>query len=318
MKQPLIPLSLCIIVLCMILAAGCTGTEPATAPATPTPPGPAATAAPPAPGYPVTSQEIKDYVEYAAAWAAEHGRDEAFAAFGNATGPFVTGDVYVYALDYEGIALALPFQPAMAGTDFTPLLDASGKPFTAVEIQLAKSGGGYILYHYPYPADDQPSMQKLSYVRPVDDTYWIGAGIYTSEDRLIDAELRQFLADAKAYAVANGREEALAAFNNLSGPFIDGELYIFAYDYNGTVLSWPYRPDQIGVNRYNATDPMGISHIQSFISTAKRGGGVVDYYTTNPFSNTTELKVSWVTDVDDTWLIGAGRYIMPGPLVLRA
>jgi signal transduction histidine kinase len=63
---------------------------------------------------------------------------------------------------------------------------------------------------------------------------------------------------------------------------------------------------------------MGIYHIRSFITTAKRGGGVVDYYTTNPFTNATDLKVSWVTDVDGTWLIGAGRYIVPGPLVLRA
>ena len=318
MKQAYLTLFLSILVLSLLLAAGCTDREPASVPATPTPPGPTGTIAPPAVGYPETSQDIKDYVDYAAVWAIEHGRDEAIAAFGNATGPFVTGDVYVYALDYEGIALALPFQPAMVGTDFTPLLDASGKPFTAVEIQLVKSGGGYILYHYPYPADDQPSMQKLSYVRPVDDTYWIGAGIYTSEDRLIDPALRQFLADAKAYAVANGREKALAAFNNLSGPFIDGELYVFAYDYEGNVLSWPHRPDQIGVNRYNVTDPMGIFHIQSFITTAKRGGGVVDYYTTNPFTNATDLKVSWVTDVDGTWLIGAGRYIVPGPLVLRA
>ena len=317
MKPALLTLLLGIIVV-LLLAAGCTDSEPASAPETPAPPGPTGTITPPAIGYPATSQDIKDYVDNAAVWAIEHGREDALAAFGNATGPFVTGDVYVYALDYEGIALALPFQPGMVGTDFTPLLDASGKPYTAVEIQLAESGGGYILYHYPYPADDQPSMQKLSYVRAVDDTYWIGAGLYTSEDRLIDPELRQFLADATAYAETHGKEKALAAFNDPDGPFIDGELYIFAYDYNGTVLSWPYRPDQLGVNRYHATDPMGIFHIQSFITTAERGGGVVDYYTTNPFTNATDLKVSWVTDVDGTWLLGAGRYIVPGPLVLHA
>lgn len=316
MKPALLSLFLGIVVLSLILAAGCTDSAPS--PEAPVSPGPTGTIAPLAIRYPVTSQDIKDYVDHAAVWAMEHGRNEAIAAFGNATGPFVAGDVYIYALDYEGIALALPFQPGMVGTDFTPLLDGSGKPYTAVEIQLVKSGGGYILYHYPYPADDQPGRQKLSYVRPVDDTYWIGAGLYTSEDRLIDPELRQFLADAKAYAETNGQEKALAAFNDPNGPFIDGELYIFAYDYNGTVLSWPYRPDQIGMNRTNATDPMGIYHIQSFITTARRGGGVVDYYTTNPFTNTTELKVSWVTDVDGTWFIGAGRYIVPGPLVLRA
>jgi polar amino acid transport system substrate-binding protein len=298
----------------LIIAAGCTGpapSPPSTTPATTVVPG-GAGAAPPS-----TSLELKEYVGRAAEWAQENGRTAALAAFQNASGPFVTGDTYIYALDYSGIALALPFQPEQVGTNFTPLKDASGKPYTEIEIKLAELGGGYILYHYPYPAGDQPSELKISYVRPVDDTYWIGAGIYTSEDLLVDQELRQFVADAKSYAQANGREKALAAFNNLSGPFIKGDLYIFADDYNGTVLAWPYRPDQIGVNRFNVTDEVGSYNIQEMIATAKSGGGMVDYYSVNPFTNTTELKISYVADIDGTWLVGAGRYIEPGPIILR-
>lgn len=325
MKQQFLAICICIISVAFIITAGCTGTEPAPAPGTPLPSEPGVTATvsgngppPPAGVYPGTAGEIKEYVDAAAVWAQEHGRDEALAAFGNGSGPFVTGDVYIYALDYAGIALALPFQPGMVGTDFSPLLDAYGKPYTDIEIKLAQGGGGYILYHYPYPTGDQPIRLKISYVRPVDDTYWIGAGLYTSEDRFIDPALRQFIMDARSYAVTAGREEALAAFNDLDGPFIDRDLYVFAYDYNGTVLAWPYHPEMLGVNRYNATDPMGTFHVRSFLTTAEQGGGMVDYYTTNPRTNTSGLKVSWITDVDGTWLIGAGRYIEPGPLVLRS
>jgi polar amino acid transport system substrate-binding protein len=302
----------------LILAAGCTrpaSVPSSTIPASAAPTGTTVVGAGASP--PSTSQELKDYVDRAAAWAQDNGRTAALAAFQNASGPFVAGDTYIYALDYAGIALALPFQPEQVGTNFSPLKDASGKPYTEIEIKLAKMGGGYILYHYPYPAGDQPSELKISYVRPVDDTYWIGAGIYTKEDLLVDPQLRQFVADAKSYALANGREKALAAFNNLSGPFISGDLYVFAYDYNGTVLAWPYRPDQIGVNRFNETDPMGSYHIQEMIAAARNGGGMVDYYSVNPFTNTTELKISYVTDVDGTWVLGAGRYIEPGPMVLR-
>jgi len=35
-------------------------------------------------------------------------------------------------------------------------------------------------------------------------TFWIEAGIYTSEERLIDAELREFIARAKTIAAENG------------------------------------------------------------------------------------------------------------------
>jgi polar amino acid transport system substrate-binding protein len=317
MKQELSILSLVLVIVVLMIAAGCTGTAP----------GPATTTAVPTPtpvvtgtiglAPPSTTLELKDFVDYAAGWAQENSKTAVLAAFQNASGPFVVGDTYVFALDYNGTALALPFQPDQVGTNFSPMKDASGKPYTEIEIKLAEMGGGYVLYQYPYPAGNQTSVLKISYVRPVDDTYWIGAGIYTSENILIDPQLRQFIADAKSYALANGRDEALAAFNNLSGPFIDGDLYIFAYDYNGTVLAWPYRPDQIGVNRFNDTDPMGTYHIQEMIAAARNGGGMVDYYSQNPFTNATDLKVSYVTDVDGTYFLGAGRYIVPDKTNLR-
>lgn len=299
---------LLLLIVSLLLASGCTQSAPvpATVTATPVPQGPA------------TSLSLKDYVDNAALFAQQQGKPAALAAFNNRTGAFVTGDVYIYALDYTGNALALPFQPEEAGTNFLDRTDATGKKFTNIEIQLAKAGGGYILYRYPYPADNTAGRLKISYVRPVDDTYWIGAGIYTSEDRLIDPALREFLAEAKTYAAANGRTKAAAEFNNLNGTFIRDDLYIFAYDYNGTVVAWPYRPDQIGVNRQKDADPVGTHHVQAMIDTARNGSGMVDYYSVNPKTNTTDLKISYVIDVDGTWFIGAGRYMEPGPAILRA
>jgi len=266
---------------------------------------------------PSTSQDLKDYVDAAAKWAQKQEKSVALLEFNNKTGHFVIGDIYVYALDYSGIALALPFQPEMVGENFTPIVDASGKPFTKVEIALVKQGGGYILYHYPYPADDQQSTMKISFVRPVDDTYWIGAGMYTDEESILRPGLKQFVDHAKEFALENGKETALDSFNDVNGSFIQDDLYIFAYDYNGTVLAWPYRLDQIGVNRMNATDIVGLSHVKAFLDTAQSGGGITDYYSVNPFTNLTDLKISYVQDIDGTWMIGAGEYIGPGELVLR-
>ncbi len=309
----------------LVIVAGCTETPPSQGPVVPTHDitagvSPAITqpTVSPAHPYPATSLEIKEYVDKAAAWAQEHGKDAAIAAFNNATGPFVTGEVYIYALDYSGTALALPFQPGMVGSDFRPLKDASGKLYTDIEITLAKAGGGYILYHYPYPAGDQQSTLKISYVRPVDDTYWIGAGVYTAEERLVDLDVLELVDDAKVYAQTNGREKAVAEFNDINGSFVKGDLYIFSYDYNGTVLSWPYQPDQVGVNRLDVTDAVGNHHVREFLNVSKSGGGLVDYYSVHPFTNQTDLKISYVTDIDGTWMIGAGNYIEPGPRVLRA
>jgi polar amino acid transport system substrate-binding protein len=265
---------------------------------------------------PSTALGIRDYVDNAASYARNTSRSTALSAFNNRTGPFVTGDVYVYALDYNGTALALPFQPELVGTGFLGRKDATGKTYADIEVQLARSGGGYLLYHYPRPDGNATGMLKISYIRPVDNTYWIGAGVYTSEERLIDTELREFLGEARQYALANGREKAASEFNDLNGSFIRDDLYVFAYDYNGTVLSWPYRPDQVGVNRLNATDPFGSRHVAAMHAAARNGTGMVDYYSVSPETNRTELKISLVTDVDATWFIGSGRYIEPDQRIL--
>jgi polar amino acid transport system substrate-binding protein len=267
---------------------------------------------------PETSLALKEYVDNAALFAEQQGKKAALAAFNNRTGPFVNGDVYIYALDYTGNALALPFQPEQVGTGFLGRVDATGKPYTDIEIQLVNGGGGYLLYRYPRPVDNTPAKLKISYVRPVDDTYWIGAGIYTSEERLVDPALRDFVEEAKSYAAENGQEKAVAEFNDINGSFIRDDLYVFASDYNGTVLAWPYRPDQIGVNRRDATDTTGTHHIEAMIGAAKNGSGMVDYYSVNPKNNKTDLKISYLTDVDGTWFLGAGRYLEPGPVIISA
>lgn len=278
--------------------------------------GPSGAAASPAVNVPATAREIREFVDHAADFAKKSGKPAAIAAFNNASGPFVSGNVYIYALDYAGNALALPFQPDLVGTNFLPVKDAAGKLYTNTEIQLAKSGGGYLLYNYADPAGNFTVKPKISYVRPVDDTYWIGAGVYTSEDRILDPQLRQFVAEAASYARQHGRQESLAVFKNATGPFVRDDLYVFAYDYNGTVLAWPYRPDQVGINRINVTDTVGTHHVEAMIGAARNGGGLVDYYSVNPANNLTELKISYVTDVDGTWLLGSGRYLEPGPAVL--
>ncbi|NMB78955.1 MAG: histidine kinase [Methanomicrobiales archaeon] len=270
------------------------------------------------PGAPSTSQEIRDFVDNAAAYAQKNGKGAALTAFSNRSGPFVAGNVYIYALDYSGHILALPFQPQLTGTDFSPLPDSAGRYYTRTEITLAQQGGGYLLYQYPNPAENFSVRYKVSYVRPVDDQYWIGAGAYTREDLLLDPELRAFVAEAKTYAVKNGKEKALAEFNNKNGSFVRGELYVFAYDYNGTSIAWPYRPDLVGTDRSGATDPVtGTRHIQAMLSAARNGTTLVEYYSVNPSTNTTQLKIVDVADIDGTWMIGAGRYMEPGPRVLR-
>ncbi|MFA4824734.1 MAG: cache domain-containing protein [Methanoregula sp.] len=299
-----------LLIAAFLFAAGCTQ-EASDSHAISTPS--LAAPVPPLSGIPVTPEEVKAFVDSAATYARQSGKTAALATFNDPKGPFVKGSVYVYALDYNGITLALPFQRDLVGQDFSALSDATGQKFVQTEINLAKNNGGFLLFQYPNPAHNNTIESKLSYVRPVDDTYWIGAGTYLAGSSVEDARVKTFVEGAKVYAQKQGKEQALAAFNWQDGDFIDDDLYIFAYDYSGTVLAWPYRPDQIGINRINETDLLGKEHIREMVSTAKRGNGTVLYFSENPFHhNATELKTSYVLDIDGTWFIGAGTYHAPG------
>lgn len=125
-----------------------------------------------------TKEGLATFVERAAAHARTVGREAALAEFNDPAGPFVRDGVYVYALDYNGTALALPFLPARVGTSFRDDLDSSGQYYTRVEIELARAGGGFVYYDFPNPAHAGAVEPKMSYVRDVDGTYWVGAGTY--------------------------------------------------------------------------------------------------------------------------------------------
>ena len=73
------------------------------------------TAVPASPSPPVTPADLTARVKEAVAYAKEHGRNDAVAAFNDPSGPFARGRIYVFAEDYNGTALAEPFEPELVG-----------------------------------------------------------------------------------------------------------------------------------------------------------------------------------------------------------
>jgi len=59
-------------------------------------------------------------------------------------------------------------------------------------------------------------------------------------------ELISFVESAVAYAQKNGKDKALKEFSNKTGSFVHGDLYIYAYDFNGTNIAHPFNPDWMG------------------------------------------------------------------------
>jgi polar amino acid transport system substrate-binding protein len=125
-------------------------------------------------------ENLTSFVEEAIVYAGMHGKDAAIRMFNDRNGSFVRGNLYIYAFDFNGTTLALPHQPWLIGTDLSGLQDPFGVNYTRIEIYLAQQGGGFIFYHYPNPAHNMTLEPKMSYVRNVDKTWWLGAGVYLS------------------------------------------------------------------------------------------------------------------------------------------
>ncbi|CAG0977438.1 Methyl-accepting chemotaxis protein [Methanosarcinales archaeon] len=130
---------------------------------------------------PHVREGLKSFVEEAITYSKKNGKDVAIREFNDRNGTFVRGNLYIYAFDYHGTTLALPFQPRLIGTDLSGLQDPFGVNYTRIEILLAQHGGGFIFYHYLNPARNMTLEPKMSYVQKVDETWWLGAGVYLQD-----------------------------------------------------------------------------------------------------------------------------------------
>lgn len=140
---------------------------------------------------------------------------------------------------------------------------------------------------------------------PQENTDTLPQDTYTSNETLI-----AFVDSAAAYVKTNGKEKALAEFNDPNGSFIDGELYIFAYDFNGTTLAHPVNPEKVGINRL---DEEGAGVYLRECSDAVMNGNCfrqIEYI--NPIHNRTlESKLLYCVKIDDDWWLASGIYTGP-------
>ena len=121
--------------------------------------------------------------------------------------------------------------------------------------------------------------------------------------------MQAFVEKAVAYAGTNGKDAALTAFTAPGGEFHEGELYIYAYDFNGTVIAHGGDPKLVGKNLIDMKDPNGVPVISELVSLAKTGSGWLEYTWPNPANgNKEEPKLGYVEKVDDTWFLGSGTY----------
>ena len=107
---------------------------------------------------------------------------------------------------------------------------------------------------------------------------------------------------------ANGRDKALAEFNNKDGQFAKGEDYVDVHDMTGVCVAHPVSPGIVGLNRLDQADPSGKQFIKEIVETAKtKPNGWITYQRKNPVSGKIEKKLAYWERKDDL-IFKAGTY----------
>jgi len=152
----------------------------------------------------------------------------------------------------------------------------------------------------PAPANDTPTLSVTT-----------GPNLSTGHTT---AQMVAFVHDAAAFARANGRDTALSAFMNRTGPFFRDDLYIYAYDFDGITLAHPLQTQLVGKSRWDELDVTGTYILRAPLEIAQNGSGFARFPYVNPaHGNAIETKLGYVERVDDGWWLGSGVYMPVDP-----
>ena len=119
-------------------------------------------------------------------------------------------------------------------------------------------------------------------------------------------EAKSLCREAIAYYQDSGKDAAFAEISDTEGTFRRGELYVFVYDKDGTVVAHGADPDRVGKNRIDQQDANG-KYFGREIMEVTESGDAVEYVWINPETGQLQNKTTYVFLVDD-YRFGCGVY----------
>jgi cytochrome c len=128
-------------------------------------------------------------------------------------------------------------------------------------------------------------------------------------------EAKDWVAKAIAFYKTSGRATALAEFSKPNGPFIQGEMYIFVLDQEGTLLAHGLDEKYIGQHFIDLQDSAGKKFNREIIDKSNAiGSGWIDYIWYDPSTQVAELKHVYFEKVDDLiFCSGVYKELWEGP-----
>ncbi len=233
------------------------------------------------------------------------GEEDAFEYISLPGNDFRDGQFYVHVLTTAGVSLAHAVDPSVVGQDFFDLQNSEGTYVVRDILSSASAAGGWSEYRFTNPVSGEEEPKRSLSV--LHDGYVFASGYYLPEQRVID-RVKQLVTAAATLYESEG-EEAFAQISDPDGDFKIGEYYVFGLSAEGVSLAHAADPSLVGSDRSGARDSQGELFIPRIIDAATPEGAWVVYRRLNPVSGVEELKRSWVVEVSEGVVLGAGYYL---------
>jgi signal transduction histidine kinase len=268
---------------------------------------------------------VVDLVMNAVAEIEKRG-ESALKLFHDPTGPFLSKDTYIFALDMDGLELVNPALPNFEGRNVLDLVDAQGKYLNREMIELLRTQpSGWVTYMWPKPGENVPT-QKDAFVHRAklgDKTLVVGCGVYRTGaapqvkaiTKMNAFELMTLVRKAATLLEAKG-EKAYPELREKGSAFFRDDTYFFVYDMDGTRAFHAAEPVTEGENFLKSKDPLGRPFIRMIINAAAghAGEGWVHYLYPEPRNIFPIWKSSFVKRViypsGKQYAVGCGIYNM--------
>lgn len=235
--------------------------------------------------------DVVALVKRGVAFFKEHSIEEIGLAFTH-TSEFVFGELYLFVYGMQGRVYAHGQQAELLWKNLYDSRDSFGVYYIREMLEKAKNGGGWVDYEWR-------GATKVSYVELVtkgDISYMVGCGYHPhiKSDVVVNLVKGAVTMFNQKTAAGSSVSDAMSEFSYPLGKFIVGDLYIYAYDFEGNLYANGDRPGLIGINRINYTDDRGKKLIQEMITKLKETskGIWIDYIFNGVFKRAYAEKVT--------------------------
>ena len=195
--------------------------------------------------------------------------DWAFSRMSYPGGQFIAGNLYLYALDFQGNIMAQGDRPGLIGSNAWNYQDANGL-YVNREIvkKLQTTTQGVWVEYVSKRAKKKAYAERVK--GPDGKQYFIACGYYPEANRAQTVEL---VRKGYQFMKTHGKTSAVTSFSERrSDDFRFGDLALVVYDLKGKVIADGSNADNIGRRMYNAQDEDGVYYIQSILQRATKEG----------------------------------------------